>query len=74
MNVQLKMHVEIDNNHPLGFKGLSGDLEKMLLECKFTKEELIKNRQSILAAINYYKEGIQFSQMPLEKEVTKKRK
>lgn len=84
-NVERIMHVEIDKSHPLGFKatnkyfkktyhlyiykGLTPDLSKMLIECKFSQEELEKNKGKILEALILCKEGIRFESLPPEKTV-----
>lgn len=51
------------------FKGLTPELSKMLIECKFSKEELEKNKGKILEALILCKEGIRFENLPPEKTV-----
>ena len=41
----------------------------MLIECKFSQEELEKNKGKILDALILFKEGIHFSTLPPEKTV-----
>lgn len=41
----------------------------MLLDCKFTKEQLQKDKSKILEAITMYNEGRRIEKYPLAKEV-----
>ena len=41
----------------------------MLKECKFSQEELEKNKIAILDALTLMKEGIRFESLPPEKTV-----
>ena len=50
-------------------KGLTPDLVKMLVECKFSQEDLEKNKGKILEALIFCKEGIRFETFPPEKTV-----
>lgn len=44
----------------------------MLIECKFSHEELEKNKGKILEALILCKEGIRFESLPPEKTVNRK--
>ena len=41
----------------------------MLVECKFSQEDLEKNKGKILEALIFCKEGIRFEKFPPEKTV-----